>query len=319
MKKKNHDGFFRYIYSKPTKAKTLLTLAREVNMELDSMLSDVDLDSLKPIPEFYNNVNEKGEADLAFKANIKEGKEIFVGILLEHKSYTDRQILDQLGRYAFNVMVNKNDTDLRWIPTKAIVIYNGTKGWDPLADFKRKNRAKFQGKDLPFEFVLVNLSDLNDDKCFSNENVEAAMGALVMKYAFDKQGLSDRVFDIGCRLESLGNFEKAVFLEKINLYLGEFIDEENLEELQMAWKSIGQRMGFVSAGDARRAAERAGRRAGMKKGMEQGLEKGEKLGIEIGKKLGIEKGIEKGIDKVIELLRSQGVSKKVIAKVAALK
>ena len=89
------------------------------------------------------------------------------------------------------------------------------------------------------------------------------------------------------------------FLTKLIYILGEFIDEESLEELQMAWKSIGQRLGFVSAGDARRAAERAGHRAGMKKGME--------------------KGMEKGIDKVIELLRSQGVSKSIIAKAEALK
>ena len=263
---RNHDGFFRYIYSKPANAKALLTLAREVNAGLDSMLREVNLDSLKPIPGFYSEVVEKGESDLAFKASIKGGKEVFVGILLEHKSHTDRQILDQLGRYAFNVMVNKNDTELRWYPTKAIVIYNGTKGWDPLADFKQKKHAKFQGNDLPFEFVLVNLSEISDDSCFANDNIEASMGALIMKYAFDKRQLTDRAFDIGCRLESLGNFEKTTFLEKINLYLGEFIDEESLEDLQMAWKSIGQRMGFVSAGDARRAAERAGRRAGMKKG-----------------------------------------------------
>ena len=229
---------------------------------------------------------------------------------MEHKSYTDKQILDQLGRYAFNIMVNKNDTDFRWFPTKAIVIYNGTRGWDPLADFRRKNRAKFQGKDLPFEFALVNLSELDDERCLSEVNVEAAVGALVMKYAFDRRGLSEMASAIGCRLELLGNFGKDCFLEKINLYLGEFIGEEDLEELQMAFKSIGQRMGFVSAGDARRAAERSGRRAGMKKGMEKGME----MGLE----KGMEKGMEKGRAQVIEFLRSQGVSPEIIAKACEL-
>ncbi len=311
VKNKKHDGFFRYVYSKPANAKTLLSLARESNRELDSILDGVDLDTLSPLSGLFSEVQERGESDLAFRAKSAGGGDLFVGILLEHKSYTDKRILDQLGRYAFNIMVNKNDTDFRWFPTKAIVIYNGTRGWDPLADFRRKNRAKFQGKDLPFEFALVNLSELDDERCLSEVNVEAAVGALVMKYAFDRCGLSEMASAIGCRLELLGNFGKDCFLEKINLYLGEFIGEEDLEELQMAFKSIGQRMGFVSAGDARRAAERSGRRAGMKKGMEKGME----MGLE----KGMEKGMEKGRAQVIEFLRSQGVSPEIIARACELK
>jgi hypothetical protein len=32
--------------------------------------------------------------------------------------------------------------------------------------------------------------------------------------------------------------EQATLVEKIILYLGEYIDESTVEELQMAWKSI---------------------------------------------------------------------------------
>ena len=81
--------------------------------------------------------------------------------------------------------------------------------------------------------------------------------------------------------------EQATLVEKIILYLQEYIDECTVEELQMAWKSIGQRMGFVSAGDARRAAEKAGREDGMKKGLEEGLEKGFDNALEVMRKLGI--------------------------------
>lgn len=47
----------------------------------------------------------------------------------------------------------------------------------------------------------------------------------------------------------------------------------------MAWKSIGQRLGFVSAGDARRAAEKAGLEKGRKEGFDDALEAMRKLGI----------------------------------------
>ena len=42
----------------------------------------------------------------------------------------------------------------------------------------------------------------------------------------------------------------------------------------MAFKSIGQRMGFVSIADAKRMAKAAGRREGRKIGREEGREEG---------------------------------------------
>ena len=76
-------------------------------------------------------------------------------------------------------------------------------------------------------------------------------------------------------LRKMPSNEQATLVEKIILYLGEYIDESTVEELQMAWKSIGQRMGFVSAGDARRAAEKAG----VEKGFDKALDVMRKLGI----------------------------------------
>jgi hypothetical protein len=38
-------------------------------------------------------------------------------------------------------------------------------------------------------------------------------------------------------------------LHKINVYLKEYLNEEQLKELEIAFVSIGQKYGFVSAGD----------------------------------------------------------------------
>ena len=103
-------------------------------------------------------------------------------------------------------------------------------------------------------------------------------------------------------LRKMPSAEQATLVEKIILYLqktpslrqcesklsrcsqlegflGEYIDESTVEELQMAWKSIGQRMGFVSAGDARRAAEKASLEKGLEKGFDNALDVMRKLGI----------------------------------------
>ena len=280
---RDHDGFFRYVYSVPKNAKALLNICSKNNSDLDRILAGVNLDTLARLPDTYSEVGERGEADIAFKAHLSGGGEINVGILLEHKSKQEKSVLNQVGRYALRVIMDHEDEVFSWIPTKAIIIYNGPTGWDPLAEFRKKARAKFQGNDLPFECVLVNLALADDIACVESDSPTAAVGAMAMKYAFSPEGFKAAIPNVETILRKMPSNEQATLVEKIILYLGEYIDESTVEELQMAWKSIGQRMGFVSAGDARRAAEKAGREEGLKKGRKEGfddaLEAMRKLGI----------------------------------------
>ncbi|WP_295058298.1 Rpn family recombination-promoting nuclease/putative transposase [uncultured Fibrobacter sp.] len=287
IRSRDHDGFFRYVYSIPKNAKALLNICRKDNGDLDRILSEVNLDTLARLPDTYSEVGERGEADIAFKAHLSGGGEINVGILLEHKSKQEKSVLNQVGRYALRVILDHEDEVFSWIPTKAIIIYNGPTGWDPLAEFRKKARAKFQGNELPFECVLVNLAAADDIACVESDSPAAAVGAMAMKYAFSPEGFKAAIPNVETILRKMSSAEQATLVEKIILYLGEYIDESTVEELQMAWKSIGQRMGFVSAGDARRAAEKAGREDGMKKGLEEGLEKGFDNALDVMRKLGI--------------------------------
>lgn len=284
---RDHDGFFRYVYSIPKNAKALLNICREDNGNLDRILTEVDLDTLVRLPDTYSEVGERGEADIAFKAHLSGGGEINVGILLEHKSKQEKSVLNQVGRYALRVIMDHEDEVFSWIPTKAIIIYNGPTGWNPLAEFRKKARAKFQGNDLPFECVFVNLAAVDDVACVESDAPAAAVGAMAMKYAFNPEGFKAAIPNVEAILRKMPSDEQATLVEKIILYLQEYIDESTVEELQMAWKSIGQRMGFVSAGDARRAAEKAGREEGMKKGLEEGLEKGFDNALDVMRKLGV--------------------------------
>lgn len=287
IRSRDHDGFFRYVYSIPKNAKALLNICSKNNSDLDRILAGVNLDTLVRLPDTYSEVGERGEADIAFKAHLSGGGEINVGILLEHKSKQEKSVLNQVGRYALRVIMDHEDEVFSWIPTKAIIIYNGPTGWDPLAEFRKKARAKFQGNELPFECVLVNLAAADDIACVESDSPAAAVGVMAMKYAFSPEGFKAAIPNVETILRKMSSAEQATLVEKIILYLGEYIDESTVEELQMAWKSIGQRMGFVSAGDARRAAEKAGREDGMKKGLEEGLEKGFDNALDAMRKLGV--------------------------------
>lgn len=253
---RKHDPFFRYIYAIPSNTRALLRLAQRKNPELRRMLAAVDMNSLELIPGSFSSVKEWGQSDLAFKARIKGGAEIFVGILLEHKSYRESDVLSQIYRYTFEVMRNKGATDFGWLPTKAIIIYNGQAGWNPMAEFRTRYRGQFNGRELPFECVLVNLAEISDETCLRETNIEAAIGALVMKHAFDVDGLKSIVEKLAKMLSRLENGARATLAEKIVVYLGEYLDEEVVEELRMRM-SIGQALGIKTAGDRLRAAERA--------------------------------------------------------------
>lgn len=266
LETRDHDGFFKYFYSVPANARSLLEIASGRNQNLSELLSNVDLNTLESLPSAYNNVGERGEADVAFKAKTidsesgnegdkKNGKEVYVGLLLEHKSYDDSAVLEQIYRYMFNVMVNKNDSKFPWLPSKAIIIYNGRKNWDPLAAFRKGHRAKFQGHDLPFECVLVNMADIEDDDCLTAENPEAALGALVMKYAFNAKAINARLSIVEDLLQKLPEMTRYLIVEKIKVYLSEFLSKEAIMELEQGFVSIGQRLGFESAGDYRRKLE----------------------------------------------------------------
>lgn len=258
-RRRNHDGFLKYIYSRPENTRALFRIAARKNRNLRKILAEVDLSTLEEIPEAYNDVDERGEADIAFKVKSKLGTDIIFGILLEHKSSPSNDILAQIGRYTLKVMVDKNNPDLASLPTKAIVVYNGTDKWDPFKKYKNI-RAKFKGRVPNFEFAFVNLADIDDSLCLADTNAEAAIGIITMKYAFDAKKYQSMLPKIEDRLRTLSFSESTTLIGKIELYLGEYVNEKTLRRLKMAFQSIGKKLGFVSAGDVRRALERKVRR-----------------------------------------------------------
>lgn len=279
--RRKHDPFFRYVYGIPENTRDLLQIAQRRTPALRKMLSTVDMATLEPIPGSFSTVGERGEADLAFKAkSLTGGPDAFVGILLEHKSVRKDDVLAQIYRYVFEVMLNKSRSNFGWLPTKAIIIYNGVTDWDPIAEFQKEQHGDFNGKILPFECVMVNLVNIIDSDCKEAENAVAAIGTLVMKHAYDPDGLRSAGKILKSLLDRLDNEERGTIVKKIELYLESYIDQKLVKEMIMAFKSIGQRMGFVSIADAKRMAKASGRREGRAEGRKEGRAEGRKEGIQ---------------------------------------
>ena len=248
--KRKHDAYFRWLFADTAHVRYLLELARKINYDVDTFLNQVNLDTLMRIPDSYSEVDDTGEADLAFRVNVSTGAPILVGILLEHKSGRDPTIFDQISKYIHSVMkIQDKNRIFSGIPTMAIIFYNGRDNWNPLRILEKAYPDYFRGKVLPFQCTFVNMADIPDSDCLACEDIATGMGIIALKHAFNKDKLLELLPQFCKFLNKMPQHEASCLLEKTSIYLAEYLGKDFLKELNMAFVSIGQKYGFVSIGD----------------------------------------------------------------------
>ena len=147
---------------------------------------------------------------------------------------------------------------------------------------------------------------ISDEDCIGCDDVVTAMGVTAMKYAFNRKKLLAILPKFQKALTQIPYDEAKNLLEKISVYLKEYLGESILKELDMAFVSIGQKYGFVSAGDVFRQRLAAGKAEALAEGISKGLSKGRKEG-RAKEKISLAKGFLK-----------EGIPIKTIAKVTGL-
>ncbi len=309
--RKPHDPFFRWLFSDVNHLRLLLELAGKVNVDVADFLAAVNLDTLVRIPDTYSEVYETGDADLAFRVNVSTGAPVFVGILVEHKSGRDANMFNQLARYMRSVMKRFDEGRLfDGLPTMAMIFYNGRENWNPLELLEKDYPAYFHGMVLPFRCAFVNMSDIPDSDCLACEDVATGLGIAAMAHAYDKDGFLDVFRQFKPKLRKMPSNELSCLLEKISLYLIEYLGKEVMKELNMAFKSIGQKYGFVSAGDVYRqeiADARTEEQAKAQKLIEEERQKAENAEAELAQNR----------DDTEAVLREMGMSDEKIAEMQA--
>jgi hypothetical protein len=91
--------------------------------------------------------------------------------------------------------------------------------------------------------------DIPDSDCLACEDTATGMGIIAMKYAYDKEKLLQVLPLFRKPLQRMPYDKATCLLAKISIYLKEYVTKDVLKELDMAFVSIGQKYGFVSAGD----------------------------------------------------------------------
>ena len=73
-----------------------------------------------------------------------------------------------------------------------------------------------------------------------------------MKYAYNAEKLVEILLKFKDALKKIPHNGATCLLQKISVYLAEYLTEDIQKELDMAFVSVGQKYGFVSAGDVYR-------------------------------------------------------------------
>ena len=237
--KRNHDNFFRTIFADPKNTANLISLAAKNNPNLKELLSLINLETLQEFSGAATREGASGSGDLTFKVEIKNPAkknfkknsvaenekgsnsksdrpdQLLVGLILEHKSYRDSKIRNQLLKYYFEVMHQKAGN----IPAVAIIVYNGRDKWNPLKIKPHPGYPEFfQKVGLPFRVEFIDLGREQVD--FSNLDPLLALAIAAMRMVFDAYG-AEKYFKTALRrlLKSKQNFRSIV--EEILVYFKE--------------------------------------------------------------------------------------------------
>lgn len=209
-----------------------MELSAKVNRDVSEFIDAVNLDTLIRIPDSYSEVDDTGEADLAFRVNVSTGAPVLVGILVEHKSGQDPDTLNQVARYVRTLMKRYDRNRIfDGLPTMAIIFYNGKANWNPISHLEDGYPEFFRRAELPFRCAFVNMADIPDSDCFACEDTATAMGIVAMKYAYDKDKLLELLPRFKESLRKMPHKEATCILEKISVYLKEYIGRDALKEL----------------------------------------------------------------------------------------
>jgi len=270
-----HDIFFKSVFQDPKRTTALLRAAAKKNPSLQEFINVINLDTLQEIPAAYAESGETGAADLAFTVSIRENDssiagerrkdaKLLVGIIEEHKSSPDKNVIQQLVKYWYKLMFRK----MQNIPTVAIVIYNGTSSWKSFEKAMFPDYpAYFHKIGLPFICEFINVGSSFDTEKLASFDPQTAIAIVAMKYAFDGTALEAHFVPALRAFLEANKGTNTTLVEEIMVYLKSSLKKEDKEHF-MDLISTKEAYGYETIADAEYAD-------GLNDGLSQGKTEGE--------------------------------------------
>ncbi|MCQ2106168.1 MAG: Rpn family recombination-promoting nuclease/putative transposase [Fibrobacter sp.] len=237
-----HDSFCRDILADVTTFLEFIDYLASIHAYLKGIIDLLDMDTLVRIPGDFSDTASTGYADLAFRANVKkeylqEGNpvQVCVGFLLEHKSYRDDNVMEQLRKYHYHMMVEKlKNNASKGIPSVAIILYNGNETWNPLDSELKRFPEILRDIVLPFKCIFLDVDDIADETSLHKFSPRLCLFIIAMKYARNPEAHSDIFKNALDRLgEKPYSQETLDLLTSIDVYLGSWLSKTFEEVFKM--------------------------------------------------------------------------------------
>lgn len=195
-----HDRFFKRMLSGRATAQSFLR-----RFLPDTVAADLDLPSLEPTSRsFVDPALREHFTDLTYRAKLRDGRDAYIYVLLEHKSRPDRLVGLQLLRYISRLWADVAERR-RQRPLPAlipIVFHHGRHRWRTPTELS----ALVDGPDElrryspDFQYVLVDIGAASDDE--PEDEPLLAVTILLLHHAYTQE-LKRRLHSILALLDSV--------------------------------------------------------------------------------------------------------------------
>ncbi|MDI6795196.1 MAG: Rpn family recombination-promoting nuclease/putative transposase, partial [bacterium] len=171
-----HDKFFKEVFSRPGVGKDFL-----LNYLPSEITELLNLESLELTRDSFLDKRLRAHfSDIIYKAQLKDGTEVYVYALLEHKSYPAYLVAFQLLRSMVRIWERvlrkkeedkkgkkgKKDLPFYLPPIIPIVIYHGKPKWNVALNFRAlfSPHLKLESYIPNFSYVPYDISHYDDDE-----------------------------------------------------------------------------------------------------------------------------------------------------------
>ncbi len=282
-----HDKFFKsFIYDKENAIDFLKTfLPQNISGIIDFGSLSIENNS------FISEALSETFSDAIFKCRLKKAKEeVFVSILIEHKSYPDKYIAIQL----LNYLANGYLTQLKESNTLQLIIpfiyYHGRENWQYKSLPQIINNIPDYLKEFvpDFNTIFVDLNTMSEAELENINNLMLLSALYMQKYSFSPEQLLSKIVDI-LTIADRNPQKRGNFLKYIFVYFNELVEIET-GELREIIASLPDK----TKKDIMTTYQLI-KKEGKIEGLQEGIQKGRKEGLEEGLEKGLQKGLEKGV------------------------